>query len=75
MWTALGLQIENYKQSLTGHPSRSLEDGTESNMDLEDPAQGVLEEKNISNGAREHTCDILAKNAAVFCPSVNLPGE
>ena len=55
-----------------GHPSRSLEDGAESNMELEGPVQGVLGEENISNGAREHTCDILAKNAAVFC--LNLPG-
>lgn len=50
MWMALGLQIENYKQSLMGHPSRSLEDGAESNMDLEGPAQGVLEEKILAAG-------------------------
>lgn len=61
MWTALELW--------------TWKTGAESNMDFEGPAQGVLEEKNISSGAREHTWDILAKNAAVFCPSMNLPGE
>ena len=38
-------------------------------MDHGDPtAQEVLEGNNISKWARGLFCDILAKNAAVFCP-------
>lgn len=33
----------------------------------ESPAQGILEGDNISNWARDHSCDILARKMAAFC--------
>lgn len=51
--------VDNGKQSLMGHPGRSLED--HSSESHESPAQWISKESNDSNWARDHSCDILAK--------------
>lgn len=56
--------VECCKWGFLGHPSRSLEDiGAASHVDPGGPAQEVSE-GNISNWARDHFCDIFAKNVA-----------
>lgn len=51
-----------------GHPSRNLKDSSaESKMDYGDRAQQVSEANNISSGAGDTSCDILAKDVAAFC--------
>lgn len=37
-------------------------------MNYSGPAQEVSEEHNISNEAKNQSCNILAKNVASFCP-------
>jgi hypothetical protein len=41
---------------------------TEIHTDCGSPAQVVSERNNLSHWIRDHSCDILAKNEAVFCP-------
>lgn len=54
---------------LNGCYSRCLEDSSaESNVDYGGPAQEVSEGNNISNWARDHSCDTLAKSVTEFCP-------
>jgi hypothetical protein len=50
------------------YPSRTLEDnGAESNGRYSNPDQEISTGSNVSNWARDHSWDILAKNSAVFC--------
>ena len=37
-------------------------------MNCRSPAQEVSEEKNINMWPRDHSCDILMKRVAAFCP-------
>lgn len=46
--------------------------GAESNMDFESPAQGVLEEKNISNGASGAYLGYFSKECGCFLPFYEL---
>lgn len=65
IWTRK--MVEGCKQSLMDHPR--LEDITaERNASCEGPAPEILEESNISNWLSDHSCHILAKNIAYFCP-------
>lgn len=44
-------------------------------MECEDPAQETSEGNNISNLARDSSCDILPENESAFCPCTkNHPG-
>ena len=54
-------QLNTYKQSLMDGPSNSLENDVESDMNFGDQAQEVSLGNHISNWARDHSCDILAK--------------
>lgn len=67
--------VELRKQSLTGHSSMNLDCRTPENTgDNGDPVQEVSEENNNSNWVGAHSCAILAKNVAAFCPCPkNLP--
>jgi len=58
-----------------GQSSKSLEDSSaEGNEDYRDTAQAVPERSNTINGTTDHSCDILPKNMAGFCPCPkNLP--
>ena len=57
--------MECFKQGTLGNTTRNIEDsGTESNVDYDSPAQEVSE--NIITWPRDHSCEILAKNVAVF---------
>ena len=50
-----------------GHISGNREDnGAESNIDYDGPAQ-IVSEENINKQPIYSSCDILAKNEAVFC--------
>lgn len=63
------------KQSLQGHDSRNLEDGSaRSNAVCRGLAQEVSEGNNVNNWARGHSGNILANNlvALCYCPE-NLP--
>ena len=56
------------------YPNRNIEDkGGEGDLNWGDLAQEVSEE-NTSMWLRDHSCDILLKNVAAFCPCPkNLP--
>lgn len=58
------------KWGLMCHLSKNLGDSSaKSKMDYGDPNQEIVEVSNISNWSREHSCDILAKNADAFLSS------
>lgn len=58
---------ECYKQSLTGHASRSLENiSAENDMDYGDPTQEVSEETILAAGLEAILKSILTKHVAVF---------
>lgn len=50
-----------------GHPSKNIEESAKVGLNYKVPAQ-VSEEKIISKCPRDHSCDVLAKNVAAFCP-------
>ena len=54
-----------------GHTSRNIEDSSSKCelMNCGGLPQEVSEEKNFSVLPRDHSCDILIKNVAVFCSS------
>ena len=60
--------MECFKWGLMGHPSRSMEDsGAEGDLNYGGLAQEISE-KNFSTLPRDHSCDILVKFGAAFCP-------
>lgn len=61
--------VECCKQSLVGHPSKSLEDSNaESNVDYGGLAQYVSEGNSINNWATDLSRYSLAKNMAALLP-------
>ena len=57
-----------------GQTSRSIEDSAvKSYLNYEGLAQDVSEEQNINIWPRDHSCDILVKKLAAFCPCLSLP--
>lgn len=73
MWKTLRLwtrkEVECCKQSLVGHPSKSLEDSSvESNVDYRGLTQYVSEGNSINNWATDLSRDSLAKNMAALLP-------
>lgn len=62
---------ESYKQNLTGHRVRIIEDHSAEST-VETPAEEVSEGSDISSWVRDGSCDILAENMwlaflFVFC--------
>ena len=54
-----------FRWDLMVYPSGSMEDSAQGDLNCESPAQKkVSEVKRL----RDHSCDVLAKNEASFCP-------
>jgi hypothetical protein len=60
--------LKHLKWHLTSHLTRNIEPiSAEGDLNSQDMGQEALE-KNISIWPRNYSCDILAKDVAVFCP-------
>lgn len=61
--------VEHIKQGLMNHTSGSMGDRAEEhNLNCEDMAKDILEEKNISKWHKDCFYDVLTKKVAAFCP-------
>ena len=68
--------VECFKWGLMGQSSRKMKDsGAEGDLNCGGLAQEVSEEKNFSMLLRNHSCDMLMKNVATFCPCLKSLAE